>query len=163
AAVRSVALGFRRRRAGDALELHSRAAGRARAGDAHRIGKARQRHPRGEHLALGAERSPAAPDGAARARARRRRLLSARDPAGAGAASAPRVAGLTFGSWAEVARWLDQIQTPRAQSTPQILTRVHEVAGATPDTLARIRMLAREVQRMRYAANDIGLGRGWGY
>ena len=40
---------------------------------------------------------------------------------------------------------------------------MHEVAGATPDTLARIRMLAREVQRMRYAANDIGLGRGWGY
>ncbi len=78
-------------------------------------------------------------------------------------AASHTAAGQSFADWSEVARWANGLMAPQAQATPALGEWVAKLVAGAPDTLARLRALARAVQGLNYVAVDLNVGRGGGY
>jgi transglutaminase-like putative cysteine protease len=72
-------------------------------------------------------------------------------------------AGVAFHDWGAAARWIDALASPEAAVTPEIAALARTIAGSEPDTLRRIRALARFVQHLNYVSRNERIGQGWGY
>jgi transglutaminase-like putative cysteine protease len=72
-------------------------------------------------------------------------------------------AGISFPDWAAVARWAGDLAAPQGVVTPEIASLSGGLVSRAPDSLARIRAVARYVQGLNYVAINFNIGRGWGY
>ncbi|MDD2765405.1 MAG: DUF3857 domain-containing protein [Opitutaceae bacterium] len=68
-----------------------------------------------------------------------------------------------FASWGEVATWSEQFNEDAFDTSPLLAAKARELAGASGDTLAKIRALAGYVQELRYIAINRDLHAGHGY
>lgn len=72
--------------------------------------------------------------------------------------------GRRFESWSAVASWMHEVAAPRSSTSPEVVERVARLRpNAGADTLETLRALARDVQRIPYAAIELGLTRGGGF
>ena len=66
-----------------------------------------------------------------------------------------------FESWADMGRWQDGLARGRRSSSPEIKQKVADLTKADTTQLAKMRSLARSVQKdVRYVAIQLGIG-GW--
>jgi len=98
------------------------------------------------------------------------------EPAGPGYASLAPAIGINFlppdtartpgrglSNWAEVSRWLHDLQSGRAAPTGAIAAQARSLADAAASPLDKIRALARFAQDVKYVSIQINLNRGGGY
>ncbi|MFT3867704.1 MAG: DUF3857 domain-containing protein [Nibricoccus sp.] len=78
-------------------------------------------------------------------------------------ALAPNFTAKSFKSWADVAEWVEKLNVESCDTNPAITAKVLELTAGCPDDLARIRVLSRFVQSLRYVASNQDLGKGAGY
>jgi transglutaminase-like putative cysteine protease len=79
-----------------------------------------------------------------------------------GSAKAP-IAGVSFASWPEAARWLHAISEASVVPTPEITARAQSLTAGLATPLDRARALARFTQSVNYVHVAVGLARGEGY
>jgi hypothetical protein len=79
-------------------------------------------------------------------------------PAGTVAAAAK-----TFENWAEVARWMSELEDPQATVDDALAGKARALTADSKTELQRIQAIARYVQNIQYIAIQTGLGRGGGY
>jgi hypothetical protein len=68
-----------------------------------------------------------------------------------------------FSTWAEVARWLDQLTEPMHAPSPEIAISARDALRGVRTELDTIRSIGRAVQYLRYASIPLGLSQGGGY
>ncbi|HMI30371.1 MAG TPA: DUF3857 domain-containing protein, partial [Candidatus Limnocylindrales bacterium] len=76
---------------------------------------------------------------------------------------APRPEAISFDSWDQVARWLEDLSTPSSAPNPAITAKAQALAGTGLPPLDRVRAIGRYVQELNYIAIQMGLSRGGGY
>lgn len=73
------------------------------------------------------------------------------------------IAGRTFETWAEVARWMSELEDPQATMDDALASKARALTADSKTELQRIQAIARYVQNIQYIAIQTGLGRGGGY
>lgn len=71
--------------------------------------------------------------------------------------------GKTFGSWAEVSRWLSQMSDPQAALDDNLAGKAKQLTASAKTELERIQAIGRYVQSINYVSIQTGVGRGGGY
>src|ERR1051325_8658660 len=79
------------------------------------------------------------------------------------AAGTTQLAGKTFENWAEVARWMSELEDPQATVDDALAGKARALAADSKTEWQRIQAIARYVQNIQYIAIQTGLGRGGGY
>jgi hypothetical protein len=69
----------------------------------------------------------------------------------------------TFADWAEVGRWLSELQDPQATSSDALAAKAQSLAAGARTEMDRIRSIGRYVQNVHYISIQTGIGRGGGY
>lgn len=77
---------------------------------------------------------------------------------------AAQAAVKSFSSWAEVARWLGELNAPQMTSTPDLVEKAQSLTRGAASEVDKIAAIGRFVQSsIRYVAIQTGIGRGGGY
>lgn len=71
--------------------------------------------------------------------------------------------GRTFGSWAEVSRWLSEMSDPQAALNDKLAGKARQLIAGAKTELERIQAIGRYVQGINYVSIQTGVGRGGGY
>lgn len=69
----------------------------------------------------------------------------------------------TFSNWADVARWMAELEDPQMTVDDALAAKAHELADGAKTEFERIRAISRFVQQIQYISIQIGTGRGGGY
>ncbi len=76
----------------------------------------------------------------------------------------PRVSELaSFESWSQVAKWLDDLSAPSAQSNSAIAAKAQALAAAAESPYDRVRAIGLYAQELNYVSIQMGISRGGGY
>jgi transglutaminase-like putative cysteine protease len=70
----------------------------------------------------------------------------------------PAMRSKTAGTWKDIGLWYNGLTTGSREPTPAIQQKVAELTAGLTDPLAKIKALAEYVQKIRYAAIEIGIG-----
>jgi hypothetical protein len=71
--------------------------------------------------------------------------------------------GKTFASWADVARFMSEIEDPQATLDDPIATKARELTAGSKTELERIQAVGRYVQNIQYISIQTNVGGGGGY
>ena len=71
--------------------------------------------------------------------------------------------GKTFANWAEVSRWLTELNDPQMEPDASITAKAKELTQAASTELDKLRALGRFAQSVNYVSIQTGIGRGGGY
>lgn len=69
----------------------------------------------------------------------------------------------TFESWADVARWMAEIEDPQATLNDDLARKTLLLTAGAKTDLEKIQAIGRYVQNLQYIAIQTGIGRGGGY
>jgi hypothetical protein len=72
-------------------------------------------------------------------------------------------AGRSFASWADVSRWLSELQDPQAAVDEAISAKARALTAGAKTDLERVRAIGRYAQSVRYISIQMNIGRGGGY
>ncbi len=69
----------------------------------------------------------------------------------------------TFANWADVARWMSELEDPQMTVDPALTAKANELTANAKTEFEKIRAISRYVQQIQYISIQIGTGRGGGY
>lgn len=69
----------------------------------------------------------------------------------------------TFGNWADVARFMSEIEDPQMTVDDTMAAKAHELTDNLTSELDKIKAIAKYVQKVKYISVQIGIGKGGGY
>jgi len=78
-------------------------------------------------------------------------------------ATGAKIPGRTFDNWADVARWLHELEAPQATVNDALAAKARSLTANATTELERIQAIGHYVQNIRYISIQTGLGRGGGY
>lgn len=78
-------------------------------------------------------------------------------------ATGAKIPGRTFESWADVARWLHELEAPQATVDDALTAKVRSLTANAKTELEKIQAIGQYVQNIRYISIQTGVGRGGGY
>ena len=79
------------------------------------------------------------------------------------AAGAQATMGRTFDTWADVARWMSELEDPQATVDDPLAAKARELTANSKTELERIQAIGHYVQGIQYISIQTGIGRGGGY
>lgn len=71
--------------------------------------------------------------------------------------------GKTFENWADVSRWMSELEDPQATLSDPLAAKAQELTAGAKNELERIQAIGRYVQNIQYISIQTGIGRGGGY
>jgi hypothetical protein len=78
-------------------------------------------------------------------------------------ATGARIPGRTFETWADVARWLNELEAPQATVDEALSAKARSLTAGAKTELEKIQAIGHYVQNIRYISIQTGIGRGGGY
>src|SRR5215831_6731192 len=78
-------------------------------------------------------------------------------------ANAASAAVKTFADWAQVSRWMSELEDPQVTTNPELEAKARQLTANCKTELERIQAIGQFVQGIKYISIQTGLGRGGGY